>query len=84
MTELASHENVHVKLAALPAKRSQTSGGTNAPLTSEEIAAAWRLFFEVWVGQGGARRCMFESNFPMEKRRCSYPVLLECVQEPRG
>jgi len=36
MTELASHENVHVKLAALLVKGSQTSGGTNAPLASEE------------------------------------------------
>ncbi len=78
MRALASHDNVHVKLGALPVRRSGTARGTGAPpppLSSEEIAAAWRPFFEVCVEQFGARRCMFESNFPVQKRWCSYPVL---------
>ncbi|MGO9453317.1 MAG: amidohydrolase family protein [Candidatus Binataceae bacterium] len=76
MTDLATHENVHVKLGALPVKRSEKSRGTSpSPLTSEEIAAAWRPFFEVCVEHFGVRRCMFESNFPVQKRWCSYAVL---------
>jgi len=76
MTTLASHENVSVKLGALPVRRSQTSRESRAlPLSSEEIAAAWRPFFEVCVEHFGARRCMFESNFPVQKRWCSYAVL---------
>jgi predicted TIM-barrel fold metal-dependent hydrolase len=64
-----------VKLGALPVRRSGTARGTGAPpLCSEEIAAAWRPFFEVCVEQFGARRCMFESNFPVQKRWCSYAV----------
>ena len=75
MTALARHANVHVKLGALPVRRSGTARGTSAPpLSSEEIAAAWRPFFEVCVEQFGARRCMFESNFPVQKRWCSYAV----------
>ncbi len=76
MRDLATHENVHVKLGALPVKRSEKSRGTSpSPLTSEEIAAAWRPFFEVCVEHFGVRRCMFESNFPVQKRWCSYAVL---------
>jgi L-fuconolactonase len=76
MTALASHENVHVKLGALPVRRSRSKGQDAAPpLSSEEIATAWRPFFEVCVEKFGARRCMFESNFPVQKRWCSYAVL---------
>jgi predicted TIM-barrel fold metal-dependent hydrolase len=75
MTALARHANVHVKLGALPVRRSATMRGAGAPpLCSEEIAAAWRPFFEVCLEQFGARRCMFESNFPVQKRWCSYAV----------
>jgi L-fuconolactonase len=76
MTALAAHPNVHVKLGALPVRRPKSAGQADAsPLSSEEIAAAWRPFFEVCVEQFGARRCMFESNFPVQKRWCSYAVL---------
>jgi L-fuconolactonase len=76
MTALASHDNVHVKLGALPVRRSDKSRETKAqPLSSEEIADAWRPFFEVCVEHFGVRRCMFESNFPVQKRWCSYAVL---------
>jgi L-fuconolactonase len=76
MSSLAVYDNIHVKLGALPVRRSAKSRGTQAqPLSSEEIADAWRPFFEVCIDQFGARRCMFESNFPVLKRWCSYAVL---------
>jgi len=76
MSSLAAHDNIQVKLGALPVRHSEKSHGTKAqPLSSEEIAAAWRPFFEVCVEQFGTRRCMFESNFPVQKRWCSYAVL---------
>ena len=74
--ELAAHDNVHVKLGALPVRRSGPSrkaGGL--PLSSEEIAAVWRPWVEICIEKFGARRCMFESNFPVQKRWCSYAVL---------
>jgi predicted TIM-barrel fold metal-dependent hydrolase len=75
MTALAAHENVHVKLGALPVRRSgPTRQPAAAPLSSHEIATAWRPFFEVCIELFGARRCMFESNFPVQKRWCSYAV----------
>jgi L-fuconolactonase len=75
MMALARHENVHVKLGALPVRRSGPRQADAPPLSSEEIATAWRPFVEVCVEQFGARRCMFESNFPVQKRWCSYAVL---------
>jgi L-fuconolactonase len=76
MAALASHQNVHVKLGALPVRRSGAARQADPrPLSSEEIATAWRPFFEVCVEQFGADRCMFESNFPVQKRWCSYAVL---------
>ena len=75
MTALARHDNVNVKLGALPVKRESARRGPGAPpLSSEEIARAWRPFVEVCVEQFGAHRCMFESNFPVQKRWCSYAV----------
>jgi len=76
MTKLASHENAYVKLGALPVRRSDKNRSAEAaPLSSEEIATAWRPFFDVCLELFGARRCMFESNFPVQKRWCSYVVL---------
>lgn len=75
MTALARHDNVNVKLGALPVRRADRRRGAEAaPLSSEEIATAWRPYLEVCIEQFGAKRCMFESNFPVQKRWCSYAV----------
>jgi predicted TIM-barrel fold metal-dependent hydrolase len=39
------------------------------------MADAWRPYVETCIEAFGARRCMFESNFPVDKGMCSYPVL---------
>jgi predicted TIM-barrel fold metal-dependent hydrolase len=75
MTELARHDNVNLKLGALPVRRADGRRGADAtPLSSEEIATAWLPYVEVCMELFGARRCMFESNFPVQKRWCSYAV----------
>jgi L-fuconolactonase len=45
------------------------------PPTSEELAQAWRPYVETCIEAFGTKRCMFESNFPVDKGYCSYPVL---------
>ena len=45
------------------------------PPTSEELAAATRHFFDYAIEQFGVERCMFESNFPVDKLSSSYTVL---------
>lgn len=46
-----------------------------APPTSEELAAATGRYYERTIDRFGPERCMFESNFPVDKVSVSYPVL---------
>ena len=39
------------------------------PPTSREIADAWKPWIETCIEAFGAERCMFESNFPVDKLR---------------
>jgi predicted TIM-barrel fold metal-dependent hydrolase len=45
------------------------------PPTSEEVASVWRPYVEATIEAFGAERCMFESNFPVDKQSCSYTAL---------
>lgn len=45
------------------------------PPTSELLADTWRPYFETCIELFGAKRCMFESNFPVDKGSFSYAVL---------
>ncbi|HEY4249940.1 MAG TPA: amidohydrolase family protein, partial [Roseomonas sp.] len=45
------------------------------PPSSESLAAAWQPYVETCIDAFGAARCMFESNFPVDKGMCGYGVL---------
>ena len=45
------------------------------PPSSEELAEAWRPYVETCIEAFGPQRCMFESNFPVDKQSCGYGVL---------
>jgi predicted TIM-barrel fold metal-dependent hydrolase len=45
------------------------------PPTSQELIDATRPYFEYTIETFGADRCMFESNFPVDKLSCSYNVV---------
>lgn len=45
------------------------------PPSSQEIADATAPYFNYLIEQFGPERCMFESNFPVDKIGCSYNVL---------
>ena len=76
MAALARQTNVCVKLGALPIRLpGAPAAPRDAPPSSESVAAAWRPFIERSIALFGADRCMFESNFPVQKRWCSYPVV---------
>lgn len=76
VAELAACANVVVKLGgiAMPIngfgwhKRERPPG-------SSELADAFAPYFLHCIEQFGADRCMFESNFPVDKASCSYTVL---------
>jgi predicted TIM-barrel fold metal-dependent hydrolase len=75
MTDLARRDNVYVKLGALPAKFVGANKERALPPSSEDVATAWRPWIEPCIELFGARRCMFESNFPVHKNWVSYPIL---------
>jgi predicted TIM-barrel fold metal-dependent hydrolase len=76
MTELSTCENLHVKLGGLAMNVNGFGFHHQVlPPSSGEMAAAWRPYVETAVSLFGANRCMFESNFPVDKGMCSYPVL---------
>ncbi len=45
------------------------------PPTSLQLAQAWKPYILTCIELFGAERCMFESNFPVDKGTCSYQVL---------
>jgi predicted TIM-barrel fold metal-dependent hydrolase len=47
----------------------------SSPPSSAELAEASRRYFEHTIDRFGTNRCMFESNFPVDKVSCSYTVL---------
>jgi predicted TIM-barrel fold metal-dependent hydrolase len=68
MTELAKCRNVTVKLGGMMMRAALYDYKTAlSPIGSQELAAAWRPYMETCIELFGARRCMFESNFPVEK-----------------
>jgi L-fuconolactonase len=74
--ELARCPNVVAKLGGLNMEVNGY-GWEHRPLppTSAELAQATRRYFEHTIDRFAAKRCMFESNFPVDKLSCSYTVL---------
>lgn len=71
---VAARENVFVKLGAMPIRMPDFDGDRSLPPGSEEVAAAWRPWMETCIEAFTPARSMFESNFPVQKRWCSYQV----------
>lgn len=76
MRSLAAFPNVHVKLGGLGMRLfGFRLHEQDLPPSSEDLAAAWRPHLEACITAFGAGRCMFESNFPVDKGSCSYTAL---------
>jgi predicted TIM-barrel fold metal-dependent hydrolase len=76
MLELAALPNTIVKLGGLTMYVSGFDFHRRPkPPGSEELARTWRRYIETCIEAFGAERCMFESNFPVDKGMCSYAVL---------
>jgi predicted TIM-barrel fold metal-dependent hydrolase len=76
ISELATCPNVVAKLGGI---NMEVNGfGWHArprPPGSQELADATRHYYEFTIEKFGADRCMFESNFPVDKASCGYTVL---------
>lgn len=71
---LAGCDNVYAKLGGiLMAINGFLEQGR--PAGSDAIVAATGRYYQHCIECFGVERCMFESNFPVDKRSCSYAVL---------
>jgi predicted TIM-barrel fold metal-dependent hydrolase len=73
--ELAACPNVFIKLGGLGMRINGFAfHKRELPPSSQELAAAWRPYVETSIEAFGPARCMFESNFPVDKISGSYAV----------
>jgi L-fuconolactonase len=76
MAELAACPNVSVKLGGMGMIICGAAWNDRpTPPNSAELAAAWTPLVESCIDLFGVDRCMFESNFPVDKGMYSYAVL---------
>ena len=74
--QVASFPNTYVKLGGLGMKLTGfTFFENDMPPSSEDLEKAWRPYIETCINAFGPQRSMFESNFPVDKGMCSYPVM---------
>lgn len=73
---LAELPNVAVKVGGLAMVFPGFDSFMSDPATpSAKLAEEWRPYVEPVIEAFGARRCMFESNFPVDIGSCTYDVL---------
>jgi len=76
ISELATCPNVVAKLGGINMEVNGFGWHERPrPPSSQELADATRHYYEFTIEQFGVDRCMFESNFPVDKASCSYTVL---------
>ena len=76
ITELAKCENVSMKLGGMMMRLAAYDyGALPAPPTSAELADYWRPYIETCIERFGPNRCLFESNFPVEKMGIGFAAL---------
>jgi L-fuconolactonase len=76
MRGLAARPNVVVKLGGMgmPVFGFGFENGQR-PATSSALAKAWQPLVEESIEAFGTSRCMFESNYPVDKQSCGYLTL---------
>ncbi|MCP5026962.1 MAG: amidohydrolase family protein [Actinomycetia bacterium] len=76
MAELAECPNTYLKVGGIGMPMMGFRWDKQeVPPTSEELAAPWTEPIQWVIEQFGPERCMFESNFPVDKRGAGYVVL---------
>jgi predicted TIM-barrel fold metal-dependent hydrolase len=76
IVSLSKCPNVYVKLGGLGMEITSFHWyELPAPPASAQLAQAYAPFFLHCIDKFGAARCMFESNFPVDKRSYSYNII---------
>jgi predicted TIM-barrel fold metal-dependent hydrolase len=73
---LAACPNVVMKLGGLAMPFAGFDSFMADPMaTADALAAQWRPWIETCIEAFGTERCMFESNFPVDRGTCDYATL---------
>ncbi|WP_426153165.1 amidohydrolase family protein [Pseudomonas sp. DC3000-4b1] len=76
LERLAQQPNLRLKLGGLGMKVAGFDlDAAPLPPTSQALSQAWRPYLLTAIDCFGVERCMFESNFPVDKGMVSYGVL---------
>ena len=76
IAEIAECPNVHAKLGGMAMPDNGFGWDkNNSPPSSDEFAEAQRPYYLHTIECFGPQRCMFESNFPVDRLSISYQVL---------
>jgi predicted TIM-barrel fold metal-dependent hydrolase len=81
IAEVAKCPNVNLKLGGIGMPRLGFDWHTRArPIGSEELATSMAPMMSYCIEQFGANRCVFESNFPVDKVSFSHHVLFNAFK----
>jgi predicted TIM-barrel fold metal-dependent hydrolase len=81
ITELARCPNVVMKLGGMMMRLAAYDYRTQpAPPSSAELATLWRPYIEPCIELFGPDRCMFESNFPVDKMGIGWTPLWNALK----
>ena len=76
INEVAACPNTYVKLGGIGMPRTGFDWHTRAqPIGSEELSESMAPFINYCIEKFGPNRCMFESNFPVDKVSFSYNIM---------
>mmetsp|Transcript_12354 Transcript_12354/g.14308 ORF Transcript_12354/g.14308 Transcript_12354/m.14308 type:complete len:192 (+) Transcript_12354:609-1184(+) len=81
MTELAQNQNVYCKLSGIMPTLGFGFETRKAPPSSDEIVDVIKPYYEHCINSFGVDRCMFASNFPVDKVSCSYVVVFNAYKK---
>lgn len=74
--KLSQFPNLNIKLGGLGMLRCGWNFYQRShPPSSVELSEAWKPYIEECIQLFGVERCMFESNFPVDKATCGYDVI---------
>jgi len=81
ISELSKRQNVYVKIGGLNMQLNGFAWEKNpVPPTSQQLADATQGWYMHCIESFSPQRCMWQSNFPVDKVSCSYDVLWNSVK----
>ncbi len=79
--KVAALPNVHIKLSGLGMARIGFHFEGGQAKTSDELVAAWKPYVRTCLDAFGPARSIFASNFPVDREKASYRLLINAYKK---